>query len=68
MIAFAVNVVILVVAIVIIALVVQWGLTKLGWAVDPTLKIILGLIGFIIVLVFIMNMAGYMVGLTPVHR
>ena len=63
MIGFAIQFVIVVVCIVIIGLVIQWALSKFGIPVDPTLKVILGLIIFVIVLIWFLNSFGYMSGI-----
>ena len=68
MIALAIQVVVFIVCMVIIVLIVQWALAKLGVPIDPTLKTILGLLAFLILLIFFLNIAGYMSGIAWIHR
>jgi hypothetical protein len=62
MIGFMVEFVVFVICVVIIVLILQWGMAKLGWALDPTLKMILGLVLFLICLLFFLNMTGHLTG------
>jgi hypothetical protein len=52
--------VVFVVCVVIIVLIVQWGMAKVGWTIDPTLKAIIGLIIFLVCLLAFLNMTGHL--------
>jgi hypothetical protein len=58
MVSFAIQFLIFIVVVVIVILGVQWLLAKLGVAIDPTLKTIIGLILFLVLLVFFLNWIG----------
>ena len=68
MISFAIQFVVFVVCVVIVVLVAQWGIAKLGWTIDPTLRVILGLFLFLFCFLVFLNFVGYMNGLNWVHR
>jgi hypothetical protein len=59
MIGFMVECVIFVVCVVIIVLVCQWALAKLGVTIDPTLRVVIGLVIFLVCFVAFLNMTGH---------
>jgi hypothetical protein len=62
MIAFAIEFLVFVVCVVIIVLILQWAVTKLGWTIDPGLRVIVGLIIFLVCLLVFLNMVGVLTG------
>lgn len=69
MISFLISFLVFVVVLVIVGLIIQWALARLGWAVDPTLKAIVGLIVFLVLLLVFLNYAGVWGGAaTPFWR
>jgi type IV secretory pathway VirB2 component (pilin) len=68
MIEFAIQFIIFCVVVVIVVLGAQWVFAKLGWTLDPTLKAILGLFAFLVLLIIFLNMIGYMSGIALVHH
>jgi hypothetical protein len=62
MIGFAIEFLVFVVVVVILVLIVQWAIAKLGWTIDPALKVIVGLIIFLICLLIFLNMVGVFTG------
>jgi hypothetical protein len=62
MIGFAIEFLIFVVVMVILVLILQWGMAKIGWTIDPALRVIVGLIIFLVCLLIFLNFIGVFSG------
>jgi hypothetical protein len=58
MIGTVISFLVFVIVVVILYLILQWGMTKLGITIDPALRTIIMLIVFLIMLVMFLNWAG----------